>query len=151
MLKKCKPIPWDKFPTNQRTTDKTNCLAFAIGIKKPKRRKNQYSLIMSSEPIEILFLDKVKELGFDTKQFRRISRSQEEKEKGYIIRVYGFVPEETLNCEVYYDFHVIRREPDGTWVHKSGFYFRPKEISHEDWGLIFEKYGNRFVSFALDA
>ena len=151
MFRKCKPISLEKFPKDQITTDKTNCLAFALGIKKPKRRKNQYSLLIAKEPIEKLFLKKVKELGFNPKQFRSIRRIEEEKEKGYIIRLYGFVPEETLDDGIKYDFHVIRREPNGKWVHKPGFFFEPREILDDDWNLIFDKFGNRFISFALDA
>lgn len=149
MSRKFKPIPWNEFPTSHEVITDTNCLAFALGIKKPMQKKHQYSLIMTQEPIAKTFLKKVKKLGFNPKNFKRIPNIQEEKEKGYVIRVYGFVPDETLDGETFYDFHVIRREPDGKWVHKPGFLFRACEISKIEWEWILKKYGNRFVSFAI--
>ena len=151
LLRKCKPIPLSRFPTDKRTIDRTNCLAFALGIKTPKWRKNQYSLIPSKEKIDEIFLKKVKELGLNPNQFKKINREDEKDVKGYVIRVYGFAPVETIDEGLRYDFHLIRREPDGKWVHKPGFYYRQTEVTYEYWNAIHESFGNEFISFALEA
>ncbi len=152
MLRKCRPIPVQKFPTKETIVDRTNCLAFALGIKRAKRKKGEFSLEKTDEPIEITFLKKVKKLGFNQKQFRKISREDEAKTEGYIIRVYGFA--KNVNQEtntISYDFHLIRREPDGKWVHKPGYYYPPMEVDEAFSFAIFQKYGFNFISFALDA
>lgn len=148
MPRKFKPISWEEFPKNQKVIDGTNCLAFVLGIKNPKRRK-RYVLEMTGEPMETIFLRKVKKLGFDPNNFRKIEPEEERKTKGYIIRVYGFIGEDT-DEGVMHDFHLIRREPDGQWVHKPGFGYKPQKISREYWNAIFEKYGNWFISFAIE-
>ena len=150
MFKKFRPIPWNKFPTAKEVIDETNCLAFVLGLKKIKRSKKQYCLEMTADPIETIFLRKVRKLGFNPKKFRIITQEQEKTTNGYIIRLYGFAPEEVIDEGIHYDFHLIRREPNGTWVHKPGFRYRPRKISKDDWEMIFEKFGKRFVSFAVD-
>ena len=151
LRKKCRPIPLEEFPTDKKTTDYTNCLAFVLGIKKPRKKDNQYSLIPTKEEIGEIFLKKVRELGFNPKQFRKITREEERIVGGYIIRVYGFAAVETLEDGIRYDFHLIRREPDGRWVHKPGYFYHPKAINQEYWIAICERFGNDFVSFALEA
>ena len=152
MPRKCKPIPYQKFPKKQKIIDGTNCLAFALGIKRAKRKPGEYGLEKTEKPIEITFLEKVKELGFDPKDFTLISKEDESKTQGYIIRLYGFSRMQTdENGENFYDFHLIRREPNGQWVHKPGFYYQPREVTGEDWYVIFQKFGNRYVSFAVNA
>ena len=151
LLRKCKPIPIEQFPTDKKTTDYTNCLAFALGIKEPRKRENQYSLTPTKEEIGEIFLKKVKGLGFNPKQFRRITREEERTVGGYVIRVYGFVGEETIDDGIRYDFHLIRRELDGRWVHKPGYYYKPQALTQEYWIAIHERFGNDFVSFELKA
>ena len=152
MLRKCKPIPVSKYPTKEKIVDRTNCLAFALGIKRAKRRNGEFNLDKTHEPIETIFLKKAEKLGFNPKQFTQISRAEEAKTQGYIIRVYGFARDENpSNGTVSYDFHLIRRELDGQWVHKPGFFHKARYVTEEDWGIIYQQFGLQFVSFALDA
>ena len=149
MPRKFKPIPEQKFPREQKILNGTNCLAFALGIKKIRRKKGKYSLEKTEEPIEITFLKKVKELGFNPRDFKKISSKEEEETPGYIIRVYGFKEKRTRDNKTIYDFHVIRREPNGKWVHKPGFFYPPKKLENMDWYAINLIYGNKYVSFAV--
>lgn len=151
MLGKCKPIPYQEFPITQEIVDKTNCLAFALGINRAKRKNGEFNLEKTEEPIEKVFLKKVKELGFNPRQFKKISKEHEEKTKGYIIRIYGFEKEIGEDQKVYYDFHLIRRELDGQWVHKPGFFYQARPVTKEDWLAIFRKFGVSYISFVLDA
>lgn len=146
--RKFKPISWKEFPKNKKVIEGTNCLAFALGIKNPKR-KHRYVLKMTAEPMETIFLKKVKKLGFNPQIFKQIDQDKEKEKKGYVIRVYGFEPEETEDG-IMYDFHVIRREPNGQWVHKPGFDYLPRKVTERDWRIIFEKFGNKFISFAIE-
>ena len=74
MPRKFKPIPLEKFPTEKKVIDKTNCLAFALGLKRP-RRNGKYVLKMTDESMETIFLRKVKELGFNPKNFKKIEKT----------------------------------------------------------------------------
>ncbi len=150
MSKKFMPITCEKFSKKKRAVFETNCLAFALGIcKKPKSRRERFELDKVL-PIDIAFLNKVKELGLDPTMFRKISKEEEVTTKGFIIRVYPFAKVAFSNGKVQDDFHVIRREPCGLWVHKPGFGYPPRKVTLTDWLTIFDRYGNKFVSFAVD-
>jgi len=149
MRKKFKPIPYKLFPKEKKIIDGTNCLAFALGIYKPRREGENYHL-ENNIPIDIAFLKKVKQLGFDQRKFRKIRKEDEIKVKGYIIRVYNFANVALLDGTNTEDFHVIRRERSGLWVHKPGFGYCPRVVSVQDWAIILSMYGNGFVSFAIE-
>ncbi len=149
MTKKFTPIPYNLFPNDVETINGTNCLAFALGICKPRYENAEYELDSAKSSIEAAFLEKVQELGFNPKKFRRIREEDEEKVKGYVIRVYDFANIKLADGTTVQDFHVIRREPNGQWVHKPGFGYEPREISIQDWRVIFWRYGISFVSFAI--
>lgn len=150
MVKKFKPIPYELFPRNREIINGTNCLAFALGIDKTSQKGKNYNLENGDIPIEIAFLNKVYELGFNPKNFKKISTEDEAKVNGYVIRVYDFANVMLSDGRRTKDFHVIRREPNGHWVHKPGFGYCPRKVSMEDWRIIFLIYGNRFVSFAIE-
>lgn len=148
---KCKPIPYQEFSTKQEIIDNTNCLAFVLGINRVKRKTGEFSLEKTDESIEVTFLKKVEELGFDPQRFKVISHKDEKDTYGYIIRVYGFVRKTNyFKKKTYYDYHLMRREPDGQWVHKPGFYYQARLVTQQDWGAIWLKYGGQFVSFSID-
>lgn len=151
MRKKYIPIPYEVFPREREVIDGTNCLAFAMGIYEPKwgAERKQYNLEMGI-PIEKAFLKKVRELGFDTKKFKRIKTEDEEKWAGYVIRVYAFVKLKLEDGTITDDFHVIRREPNGKWFHKPGYGYYQRRVSIEDWIIILRQYDNGFVSFAIE-
>lgn len=151
MHKKYIPIPYEAFPREREVVDGTNCLAFVLGIYEPKWgvEREQYNLAIDM-PIEKAFLKKVRELGFDTKSFKRIQTEDEEKVKGYVIRVYDFAKVKLNDGTIAEDFHVIRREPNGKWFHKPGYGFYQRRVSKEDWIIILRHYGNRHVSFAIE-
>ena len=150
MPKKFIPIPYELFPKKVEVINGTNCLAFALGICAPRRKGEDYALEKTDITIEIAFLNKVRKLGYDTRKFRRICTEDERKVKGYIIRVYDFANVTLSDGTKTEDFHVVRREPNGQWVHKPGFGYYPRRVSMEDWRIIVGRYGNKFVSFAIE-
>ncbi len=147
MLQKFKPFPYEEFPKDWKYIDDTNCLAFALGLIDP-HKKDMYLLERTDEPIKNIFLNCVKKLGFNPQNFNPINQEEEKRTEGYIIRIYGFEAVET-NIGILYDFHVIRREPNGKWVHKPGFGCIPCEITPKDLEEISKRYGKEFVSFAI--
>ena len=142
--RKFNPIPYEKFMAIKKCRYGTNCLAFALGITRKRQNEKEYSLKQTGETIETIFLRKVKELGFNPNDFVQISPKEESEIHGYIIRVYSLP-----TTGDWIDFHVIRREPDGRWVHKPGYFYLPEEISYWGWYAISQKYGERYVSFAV--
>ena len=149
MPKKFIPILYDLFPRESAIVDETNCLAFALGISRAARKKENYAL-ETGIPIDKAFIKKVRKLGLDTKKFKKIKTEDEQNVSGYIIRVYDFADVRLTDGTVTKDFHLIRREPNGEWVHKPGFGYPPRKVSKEDWEVILERYGDRFVSFAIE-
>lgn len=151
MHKKYIPIPYEVFPRERKVIDGTNCLAFAMGIYEPKweAERDDYNLEMGI-PIEKAFLKKVRKLGFDTKNFKRIRTEDEANWAGYIIRVYDFVEVKLNDGTTTDDFHVIRREPNEKWFHKPGYGYYQRRVSIEDWIIILRQYGKRYVSFAIE-
>ena len=149
MRKEFTPIPYKLFPIEKEIIDGTNCLAFALGIYKPCEEGEDYNL-QNNIPIDKAFLNKVSKLGFDTKKFRKIRTEDEAKVKGSIIRIYQFSKVTLSDGTNTDDFHVIRREINGLWVHKPGFGYCPRVVSITDWMTIWSIYGNGFVSFAIE-
>ena len=150
MHKKYIPIPCEVYPREREVVDGTNCLAFALGLYEPKwgAERDQYNLEIGI-PIEKAFLKKVRELGFNTKNFKRIKTEDEAKCAGYVIRVYDFVNVKLNDGTITEDFHVVRREPSGKWFHKPGYGCYQRRVSIEDWIIILTQYGKRYVSFAI--
>jgi len=129
-----------------------NCLSFALGITESFGFSDAKLLDDTNpQPIGKSFISKVNSLGFDTSGFRQISsESEAEFGKDYIFKIYGFF--EFLNeCFGTYwvddgDYHICRRELDGSWVHKFGWDEPPCKIN--DWWEINNEYGDKYVLFA---
>ena len=152
MKKKIRPIPIEEFPNVN-----TNCLGFAIGSTKNINGINYFSL-NHNFTIDEAFIKKIKSLGY-TNIPRRIENLEEAKPNEYVFKVIGFKEKkdyfdsilELKACRKIFDFHVLRRELDGTWVHKPGWFNPPCSICEEDWAWIYESFGKKFVLFALAA
>ena len=150
MPRRFKPIPCQEFPTDEKTLARTNCLAFALGIKTvSKRNRKKYILENQEGSIETIFLKKVKELRFNPKDFKLLRKEEEWSAEGYIIRVYCFRTEMYNGSGTTCKFHVIRREPNGKWVHKPGFFYQPYELTSADWNAIGKQYGSMYISFSV--
>lgn len=126
---------------------RTNCLAFALGLS----HDDDYNL-NDELPIAEAFIQAWNRLvGGEIRQIRSID---EAKPNEYIFKVYDYTPfrqwQPILEYYVTYkDFHVVRRELDGTWVHKPGWNEPPTEItSKEDWDELSKEFGSKYVLFA---
>lgn len=111
----------------------TNCLAFACGFNFPDYNKN---IFVPPENIDIVdyieYIFKVSNL-----LYRKISSHEAENDE-YIIQI---------RKTSFGNFHVIRRELDGTWVHKQGWYNAPKQIL--DWKYINTLFPHTVCIFAV--
>ncbi len=147
MAKKIRPIAINEFPLVE-----TNCLGFAIGdTTAVKESQSKYNLDHHYS-IEEAFIRKLSELGYSTANIRKIENLESAKSNEFVYKVYGF------NKSYYkfmgfqfecYDFHVVRRELDNSWVHKPGWKDEPCIIKGNDWPKIEEEFGKNFVLFAL--
>lgn len=146
MPQKITPIPIHMYPYFG------NCLDFATGYIPPVKSRNQSDLD-SSFPIAEAFLKKLSERGYELP--RQIQDESEAHEGECILKVFDFTDFEQQHpyfkdfTITFKDFHVCRRELNGTWVHKPGWEEPPCEIRSEDWEAIKEEFGDRFVLFAF--
>ena len=134
------PEKWRK----SHKSNEANCLGFALGVR---------------ERIELPWEDiKIEESFKETcKQYNLIVRQVEHIEINKIcFLVYGFFPfympefcrDYEFPCEKR-DFHIVRVEPDGTWVHKPDSCQPPTVIS-EHGPLTFGEYFEKPKIFVLD-
>lgn len=142
-LKKITPISLAEFPSIS-----TNCIGFSLGICEPVRSSSSKFDLDSTYPIEIAFQKKVKELGYEPP--RQIASVNEAKENEYVLLVFDFTPY-TVNSwgtkVTFADFHVVRRELNGSWVHKPGWKESPCEVNN--WEELFKEFGRKYVLFAF--
>lgn len=144
-----RPISISDFPANAYT----NCLGFAVGYTDAMTNVDQFNLD-EHFPIAESFERKLIELGYERLP-RRIQEVSEAHDGEYVIMVFDFTPYRVKDFFLrewvtHMDFHVARREPDGTWVHKPGWKDKPCEIRTEaDWEAIFNEFGRKYVLFAL--
>ena len=147
MTKRIRPIGIEKFPNIS-----TNCVGFAIGnTTEVKEAKSNYDLDFKY-PIDEAFKVKLSELGYSTSNLRKIESLEDANPDEFIFKIYGFNKYTVIRFGIripYYDFHVVRRELDGTWVHKPGWNDAPCIITESDWPSIHEEFGEKFVLFAL--
>ena len=146
MSKKIRPISVEKFPDIS-----TNCLGFAVGsLENIEQSKKDYNLD-ETLPIGDAFISWLEQHDFQVP--RQISSLDEAQPSEYVFKIIGF---KTYNYRQFgvnipiYDFHVIRREPNGIWVHKNGWYCEPSIVSEEDWANFEEDFGAEYALFALD-
>ena len=128
------PLVLDEYPHIH-----VNCLAFALGLTVPDPGENIYGYLgcisgIAQYNIEIGFTRDCEVLGIHC---RKISSEEECLEGEHLVKVYGFYfihgPGYT-----YRDFHVIRRQSDGTWIHKLE-YGEPCEVI-TDWDAFHKEY-----------
>ena len=138
------PIPASEYYPNVRT----NCLAFAFGITE----RNNFNLDGEKNIVEA-FLEAWNRLVGG--EIRQIYSVDEAKQDEYIFKVYGFTPYVERDpfmgmLVTLQDFHVVRRELDGTtWVHKPGWNEAPTTITtQEEWDELSKEFGDNFVLFA---
>ena len=93
----------------------TNCLAFALGLTFPDRDKEIFNCEMPIEEEVEGFL-KILKL-----EYRKIQSVQEADKDEYVLVCYEVIGP-----------HVVRRNLNGKWVHKEGWYYAPMDII--DWG-----------------
>ena len=122
------PLPYDQWP--EELNDDTNCLAFALGLTKVDC---DYDSFVSWNPefpkpkFSAVFERLLNELGFE---WRNLENPEKANSDEFIIQIYGFYKFPFLN-DTLLDFHVIRRELDGTWIHKPSFNDSPCKIDFE--------------------
>lgn len=141
-------IDIDNYPKN----NSSNCLAFALGQLKSVSSMSELYNLDYLLPIDKAFEKKVERFGFDN--LRRIHSIKELHENEYGFIVFGF-KKYKISLEIsktflnYYDFHVIRRELDGTWVHKPGWNANACIMQKSDWKNIYEEFDGKHVLFAM--
>lgn len=154
MSKVVKPISIHTFPTNVHT----NCFGFAIGdIESLDSLEASKKFNMDNTlPIAKAVLKKFRELGYELP--RQISTVNEAHSNEIVLKFFDFTayPVKTPfmgeldEPEIHWDFHVVRREVDGTWVHKPGWRKPPCAITKaSDWEAIYEEFGRKYVLFAV--
>ena len=138
------PIPAEDYYPEVRT----NCLAFALGVT----HADDFNL-NDELPIAEAFVQAWKRLVGG--EIRQILSVDEAEPSEYIFKVYDYTPFRQWHpfleyYVTYKDFHVVRRELDGTtWVHKPGWNEPPAKInSKEDWDDLSEEFGSKYVLFA---
>ncbi len=153
MAKKICPISIGNFPDIE-----TNCFGFAIGnTDNTTEIKKTYNL-NPYMPLADSFLSKLKKLGY-TNLPRKIDRLEDAKTSEYIFMLYGFkwirVRHDSIlgfsHGKKYPDYHILRREPNGIWVHKPGWDKKPRLVSSSDWAYLQRNFGHNYVLFALDS
>lgn len=125
------------------TGNEANCLGFAIG------EAECIELPWEAISIEDSFRNTVKKYSVKVRKVDSITAGK------YHFLVYGFYPMPYFD---YYsfktkyrpsDFHIVRIEPDGTWVHKPDAIEPPAVISEHD-ELTFGEYTETPHIFVLD-
>ena len=151
MAKEIRPKSISQFPNI-----KTNCLGFAIGCNEENRETKKYNL-NPYLPLADSFLLKLKQLGYKNLP-RKIDKLEDAKEGEYVFMVFGFRWVKIKNYSKFWsltyfkkypDYHVIRREPDGVWVHKPGWEANPCLVTIDDWSQLSRAYGHNFALFAF--
>ena len=150
MPKRITPISIDLFPRIP-----TNCFGFAIGNTDPVTESSTIYNMDHHLPIAEAFLRKLSELGYE--EFpRQIQPVEEAHGDEYVIMVFDFTEypyhHPLLGLTTEWDYHVVRREVDGTWVHKPGWKEPPCKICTDtDWEDLYEEFGSQYVLFAVAA
>lgn len=127
-----------------------NCLAFALGQLLEVSPSSTYYNIDGNLPIEEAFIAKCEEFGIKAIPIKKNHRKLQDDE--YIIYLYSGI------FDFYYpgygyiacrDFHLIRQEPNGTLVHKLGWYNPPEIVTNRILNKIKLDYPEKPVIFLL--
>ena len=149
--KPIKPIGIDKWPVGV----KTNCFGFAIGHTESLESWEVFTFDLNhAQEVGVAFESKLRGLGY--KVPRRISKLVEANEDEFVLAVFGFVSYELKlrfrKKMVIGDYHVVRREIGGTWVHKPGWYQSPRVVTKVDEEEIRSKFDvSKVALFAFEA
>lgn len=134
----------------------TNCLCYAVGCTDPWGIYETSHMALDTE-LEIgdAFQKRVVELGYIPP--RRIGKIAEANPEEFVLAVFGFSNYDRFVrfqgiISVEGDYHVVRREPDGTWVHKPGWYQSPRVVTEADEEEIRRKFDvSKVALFAFEA
>lgn len=145
------PINISDFPADLCT----NCFGFALGDVQSLKglfESRKYNLDGNLTVAEA-FKEKLTDLGY-AKMPRQISTVEEAQPNEYVLMVVAtdtcLVPNFFDKPDVCWNAHIVRRELDGTWVHKPGWKEQPCEVKTEDWeSVIFDEFGHEYVLFAV--
>ena len=124
-LRQC--VKTKKWPLNTKEwpiklNNNSNCLAFALGLDYADVHREYFGLPTCLD-LKTYLKRVCDNVGI---RYREIDSCDEAKEDEMIIKGYEF----TRYTDNKKDFHVIRRELDGTWVHKEGWENMPCEITN---------------------
>lgn len=121
----------------------TNCYAYVLGLDIPERKimpnafvpgtishgKQNLDRAFTMEELLLNLFDDFNFLGID---FTKCNPHDEIEENEWKIALftsyYADIMEYYFLEEYYQDFHFMRERKDGTWYHKKGFNYRPKNI-----------------------
>lgn len=144
MPRSIQPISIQEFPEIS-----TNCLGFALGLTEPASKRSSVYNLDERFNIADAFKAKLNELGLEIPH--QVDSTDEIQPGEYGIMVLGFkpyvVPNPFVGNLTYYDFHVVRRELDGNWVHKPGWDEPPCIVNN--WKDLHEEFGHEYVLFAF--
>lgn len=145
------PLSISQFPTNIET----NCFGFAIGRTLKHQEFSSDYVLDSSLPIGKAFIKKLKEFGYKNLPVE-VKNINLVPEGCYVFMAIGFKEKQVQTYSLgipfkdrIFDYHIIRREPSGTWVHKPGWGYPPTYIRPEDWNTFKELYGSESAIFYL--
>ena len=132
-------LPYDKWPAELNA--RTNCLAFQLGLAidlgKDYLELGKLFNTRTSVDDHNAFLETygqlLTRLGFE---WRKILRVDDANIDEYIFQMYGPFH---FDDYPYYNFHAIRRELDGTWVHKTTFGSYPSIIEWKHFSVAYPK------------
>lgn len=156
---------WPRSIRDWKNLTTTNCLAFALGLDLPDPNCTQFygSFYSISHPdanfeekekippavFAMYFTDTCKVLGLNC---RRITTPNDATADEYVMALWGMYSKpdnkrSTITKTVYsHDYHVIRRNLDGTWIHKEGWSSRPEVV---EWKCLSLLYPERPMYFAV--
>jgi len=123
------PLNPEQWP--EELNKSTNCLAFALGLPYADEEK----LLFSTDFQKRFICETLTAMNFE---FREISSLNDLKDNEIVIKCYK-------DINIPGNFHVIRRNLDGTWVHKEGWYEAPEKI--HSWSIMNLKYPPEKASF----
>lgn len=156
---------WPRGISEWKNIYSTNCLAFALGLDFPDPDNTRffgrfYSISHPEAHFEekekippatfaMYFVDTCRILGLNC---RRINSPDSAASDEYVMALWGMYSKvdnkrSTITKTVYeHDYHIIRRNLGGKWVHKEGWSNRPEVV---EWKCLSLLYPERPMYFAV--
>jgi len=130
--------PYDICDWTPELNEATNCFSFALGL--PYFDESQIIFVPSSS----MNLEKFccNFLSYINLECRKISSCEEAAENELIVKGFEFISPLTNKKS----FHFIRRNQNGKWYHKMGWYEAPTEIN---WNLFNNLYPDNLITFSF--